>query len=253
MAPPSRTKVRIGVFIPSEVQLLDLACVDFFAMLSHDYLVPLKMLPQSLTDLAPQVTMSYIGTASTVPTTAQTKVLTTHLVSDPDVAPGKLDIIVVPGPDPFSTWSEEARGWLKAQGEREGVDVLSVCTGIFLVGESGLLTKGKTVCGPRGLQKRIREKYEGVKTVGERYRWWQDGNLWTSGGITNGNDLVVAYARQTPRLFPSPVVELVAQMADIGDRSQEYGTGQTVWGLGMAWQLLRAWFMGNGEKKAKTS
>ena len=73
------------------------------------------------------------------------------------------------------------------------------------------------------------------------------------GGITNGNDLVVAYARQKPQLFPSPVVELVAQLADIGDRAQEYGTGQTVWGLGMAWHLLRAWFMGKGGDKTKTS
>jgi hypothetical protein len=46
--------------------------------------------------------------------------------------------------------------------------------------------------------------------------------------VTNGNDLVVAYARETPRFFPAPVVETVAQLAEIGDRAREYGTVQAV-------------------------
>lgn len=174
----TRTKVRIGVFIPSKVQLLDLACVDFFAMLSFDYLVPNH--PASLTDLAPEVSIAYIGTAASVPMTAQTGILTTHLISDPAVAPGELDIVLVPGPDPASTWDEEVKGWLRRHGEAKGTDVLCVCTGIFLVGEAGLLT-GKTVCGPRNLQDMIRARYDVVKAVGETYRWVRDGNLWTSG------------------------------------------------------------------------
>ena len=176
----TRTRVRVGVFVPSDVQLLDLACADVFAMLSRDYLAALKMLPASLTDLAPEVSISYIGTGPTAPTTARTTIATTHLLGDPDVAPGKLDIVLVPGPDPFATWGEDVKGWLRGHGEREGVDVLCVCTGIFLVGDAGLL-EGKTVCGPRGLQGRIRERYESVRTMGERYRWVRDGRLWSSG------------------------------------------------------------------------
>jgi hypothetical protein len=61
---------------------------------------------------------------------------------------------------------------------------------------------------------------------------------------------VVAYARQTSRFFPAPVVEIVAKLADMGDRPRELGTSQAVWGLGMAWQLLRAWFMGVGKTKS---
>lgn len=180
MTAVARTKVRIGVFIPSEVQLLDLACADIFAMLGYEYLVALKQLPASLTDLAPEVSLSYVGTAAAVPMTAQTKVLTTHLVGDPEVAPGKLDVVLVPGPDPWGSWGEDVREWLRAHGERAETDVLSVCTGVFLLGDAGLL-KGRTVCGPRGLQKVIREKYEGVKTVGDKFRWVRDGNIWTSG------------------------------------------------------------------------
>lgn len=177
---PSGVLVRIGVFVPSEVQLLDLACVDFFAMLGCGYLVPLEMLPASLTDLAPDVSISYIGTAPKVMTTAQTELVTTHLIGDPEVAPGELDIVLVPGPDPRGSWGEDVKGWLRGHGEWEGTDVLSVCTGVFLVGEAGLL-KGKTFCGPRGLQREIKERFEGVELVGERYRWVRDGNLWSSG------------------------------------------------------------------------
>jgi transcriptional regulator GlxA family with amidase domain len=157
-----------------------MACVDFFAMMGHDYLVYLKELPTSLTDLAPDVSISYVGLADAVDTTAGTKIVTTHRVGDGEVAPGKLDIVLVPGPDPFAEWGDDVKGWLRAHADSPGVDVLCVCTGIFLVGDAGLL-KGRTACGPRGLQDVIRKKYEGVKLVGEKYRWVQDGNLWTSG------------------------------------------------------------------------
>jgi len=180
-----RTKVRIGVFIPSEVQLLDLACVDFFAMLSASYLLPLKMLPRSVTDLAPDVAISYIGTGPTVPTTAGVPLVTTHLIGDPEVEPGRLDIVLVPGPDPHGSWGEDVKGWLRAQGTTKGTDVLSVCTGIFLVGDAGLLDGGRTAAGPRGLQDVIRGKYKGVKLVGDKVRWVKDGNLWSSGEFTS--------------------------------------------------------------------
>lgn len=65
---------------------------------------------------------------------------------------------------------------------------------------------------------------------------------------------MIAYARQTPRFFPGPVVEIVAQLADVGDRSRDLGSSQAVWGMGMAWQLLKAWFMSTmGIGKAKSS
>ena len=41
------------------------------------------------------------------------------------------------------------------------------------------------------------------------------------GGITNGNDMVAAYLRQS-KVFPRPVVELACSMADVGDRGEKY-------------------------------
>ncbi|WYZ34432.1 hypothetical protein EsH8_I_000708 [Colletotrichum jinshuiense] len=249
--------VKIGVFIPSECQLLDMACIDVFGMMSKEYLGPMDFMPRHLVELAPSVQIFYITSKisddASSPTllqlTAGVKIKPTHDISHPDVQPGKLDIFLVPGPDPAASWDEDVLGFLRAHAaEKKTTDVLSVCTGIFLCGSAGLL-EGKTVCGPRGVQDILRKKHPGANFVGEKYRWYQDGNLWTCGGITNGNDLVAAYARSSDKHFPAPIVEIACQMADVGERAHLYEQGQTSFFVGFAWQIVKAWF--TKPKKAK--
>jgi transcriptional regulator GlxA family with amidase domain len=179
-----RPVVRIGIFIPSGAQLLDTACVDVFQICSHDYLALMSdMLPSSLIDLAPEVKFLYISqkpAGELVELTAGMNIAVTHHYNDAEVQPGKLDVVLVPGPDPKETWSEGVKKWLAKQGAVETTDVLSVCTGIFLCGEAGLL-KGRKASGPRGLQGVIKERFEGVRLVGDEFRWVQDGNFWSSG------------------------------------------------------------------------
>lgn len=69
-----------------------------------------------------------------------------------------------------------------------------------------------------------------------------------AGGITNGNDLVAAYARLSGR-FPGPVAEMGLVMTDTGDRPQLYGTGKVGFTMGIVWQVLKAMFMGIGKSK----
>ncbi|KZL87840.1 hypothetical protein CI238_05505 [Colletotrichum incanum] len=247
--------VKIGVFIPSECQLLDMACIDVFAMMSKEYLRGLPMLPKHISALAPSVSFFYItapaaaGVETTeshpqklLQLTAGVKMQATHDILHPDVQPGKLDIVLVPGPDPNANWDEDVLGFLKDHAEqREATDVLSVCTGVFLCGAAGLL-EGRMVCGPRGLQDVLRKRFPGAEFVGEKYRWFQDGNFWSCGGITNGNDLVAAYARSSKKHFPAAIAEIGCQMADVGDRAQLYEQGQTMFFLGVAWQIIKAWF-----------
>lgn len=206
----------------------------------------------------------------------------THHISDPEVQPGQLDVVVVPGPDPLTNWDEikDATDWLAAQAARPGTDILSICTGIYLCGAAGLL-KGKKACGPRNLQGHLAKQFEGVQWVGEELRWVRDGNLWSSGelnflevlslvmgnsppsdrklparligtegGVTNGNDLVSAYARLSGRI-PGPVAEIALVMTDTGDRPQKYEAGQVATTVGIMWQILKAVFMGFGKKKAE--
>ncbi|KAI8207012.1 hypothetical protein K4K53_000724 [Colletotrichum sp. SAR 10_77] len=198
--------VRIGVFVPGEVQLLDLSCIDIFHMMSREYLglESMDLLPKHLRDLAPSVEISYITSAGYSPSASETKLLPitsnlriapTHDIAHPDVQPGRLHILLVPGPDPGGKWEEDVLEFLRAHAEREETDVLSVC------------------------------------------------------GITNGNDLVAAYARRNSKHFPGPVAEIACSMADVGDRGQFYGEGQTVYFLGVVWQVVKAWFVRPGKAK----
>lgn len=117
----SRKTVRLGVFIPTECQLLDAACVDILASMSHEYLSLLTdIVPKALIDSAPSVSIHYIGTVKPgepIPMTANQKVVATNYFSDDEVAPGKMDIIIVPGPDPSTTFDKPSLEWLRQQAE----------------------------------------------------------------------------------------------------------------------------------------
>ena len=57
----SRKTLRLGVFIPADCQLLDMACVDVLGSMSHEYLFQLErlgMAPAPIVDLAPSVHIS---------------------------------------------------------------------------------------------------------------------------------------------------------------------------------------------------
>ncbi|KAI0176703.1 ThiJ/PfpI family protein [Pestalotiopsis sp. NC0098] len=242
---PDRKVVRLGVFIPTECQLLDASCADILASMSYEYVSLLTgIMPKAFIGMAPSVAIHYIGTVKpgeAIPMTANHKVLATNHFSDDEVAPGKLDIVVVPGPDPSSEFNEDSLEWLRRQGASPHTDILSVCTGIFVCGSAGLL-KGRTVCGPRGMQDVIREKFgKDIVQKGSELRWVQDGNFWSSGGVTNGNDLVAAYARSKSDFFPKPLVEVVLEMTDVGDRAQVYDKSQSRFIVGMVFQTFRAW------------
>ncbi|KAI8632171.1 class I glutamine amidotransferase-like protein [Xylariaceae sp. FL1651] len=225
-APDGRRAIRVGVFIPTECQLLDAAGVDIIGSMSYEYLSVLgKLVPKAVVDSAPSVQISYIGSVrpgESIPMTSNQSVVATNHYDDPEVAPGQLDIVYVPGPDPFADFPEGAVDWLRRQGATDGVDVLSVCTGIFLCGAAGLL-KGRDVCGPRGMQDLLKERGHEPKSLrGHELRWIRDGNFWSSGGVTNGNDLVAAYCRASPQHFPRALVELICETLDVGDRPQQY-------------------------------
>ena len=176
----SSKQVKVGVFIPGECQLLDASCIDILAMASTEYLECIPFLPQHVRDLSTSVSISYISHGDIIPMTAGFNVQATHDLSHPDVQPGKLDVLLVPGPDPSATWDKETLQFLREHAKVETTDVLSVCTGILLCAAAGI-TDGKTVCGPRGMQGDLRKKYPDTKFVGEKYRWIQNGNFWSSG------------------------------------------------------------------------
>lgn len=179
--------VNIGVFVPYISQLLDVAVVDVFGTMSHQYLSVLPGIPSVVASVAPHVNIYYVGSVAAgqpIELTSGMCMLCTHHLSDPAVAPGMLDLVVVPGVDPkLEKFDDDVVAWLAAQAACEETDILSVCTGIFLCGAAGIL-KGRKASGPRGpLQHEIRRRYEGVELVGDEYRWVRDGRIWSSGTV----------------------------------------------------------------------
>lgn len=63
------------------------------------------------------------------------------------------------------------------------------------------------------------------------------------GGITNGNDMMVAYAYANSRYWPTPIVSMGAMLTDVGDRPQMFDQGQKKFFLTMAWHIARSWFL----------
>lgn len=51
VASTPRDTVRVGVFVPNTVQLLDLACVDILGTLSYEYLSVLRLVPAAISNL----------------------------------------------------------------------------------------------------------------------------------------------------------------------------------------------------------
>lgn len=245
--------IRIGVFIPNGAQTLDVACIDVLGTMSHAYFSGMSnMLPQHVISIAPEVSIVYITsprTGTLVPLTSGMTIKATHFSTDEEVQPGKLDIVMVPGPHPNSTFEEEGLEWLRQHSGTKGVDILCVCTGIFICAEAGIVD-GKSASGPRGLQDQLTKKFPKIKLVGDNQRWARDGNFWSSGGITNGNDLMAAYAKQCGR-WPVPVAEMGAMLTDVGDRGQFYDQGQKTFMVSMVWSIVKAWFVSSSSGKNK--
>lgn len=106
--------------------------------------------------------------------------------------------------------------------------VLSICTGIFPLARSGVLT-GRHVTATRMFLPALRAEFPDVTFV--KRRWEHDiGNggdggkakkteLWSSGGIVNGNDMVNAYLKAK---FPPEVSKVVVEVAEVAERPQDY-------------------------------
>ncbi|KAB8303354.1 hypothetical protein EYC80_004786 [Monilinia laxa] len=216
----SPKRLRISVFIPNGCQLLDMSGIDSFFMISPSYLtacgLPAPLIAVGIPSMIYYISIPSIG--SEVELTANVFLRVSRTIKDEEVQPGMLDIIMVPRPDPSTVSCQDTRLFLKSHAEwresnGEKTDILSVCTEIFLVAQSGIL-KELNASGPRALVPSLKKEFPDTKWVDDR-RWVVDGNIWSCGGITNGLEMVAAYMRQK---FPGPAAEAVIAMADVGEK-----------------------------------
>jgi transcriptional regulator GlxA family with amidase domain len=175
------TTLRIGVLIPEEVQLLDLASVDLFSLLSRDYLARCGLPEEIVSRGIPKVQFFYIADKTAgdhQETTARARIRLTHAIGDEEVRPGSLDIILVPGPFPPANTTKDVKAWAQAHNAEKTV-FLIVCTGSFVAGNCGVLD-GKHATGPRPLEAELRKLYPLAKWDFSK-RWLRDDNVWSSG------------------------------------------------------------------------
>lgn len=182
------TSLRVGVLVIPPVQLLDLSPIDLFGMCSPDYL-SVTSLPKPLLKLAIPVTIHYIsasGPNSNVQLTANAQIRATASLTSPEVQPGELDTLLLPGPDPNLVPDQPYLDFLRAHEKAGKTDILVICTGSYAAGYAGILN-GKRVSGPRGLLPDLKKKFPEANYVERRYE--TDGKLWSAG--MNSRTIVV--------------------------------------------------------------
>jgi transcriptional regulator GlxA family with amidase domain len=174
--------LRIGVLLVGSVQLLDLAAVDLLYMATPEYLNS-SSLTQALIDMGRPCQIHYIGqggASNMTPATAQMSIQLTDAPTDEAVSPGKLDVVIVPGPSlkampPAEEYLDFVRGHYAT-----GTSILGICTGTFIIGYSGI-AKGRYVTAPRLLVPEMRKLFPEASLWDDGVRLARDGNLWTSG------------------------------------------------------------------------
>ncbi|KAL5523975.1 hypothetical protein ACEPAG_8148 [Sanghuangporus baumii] len=213
--------LKIGVLLCSGVvQLLDLAAVDLLAMLSSNYL-RLFGLPEDVVALGHEVKLHYIADAvkGEAPTESLTSADARVRITDTLDSVDALDILLIPGPAPSYVPSPQTIAFIQKQ-TASAKAVLIICSGILPTAFSGILAN-KRATAPLVLLPTLREKMPNVDWVAKRWTTDDDDKkkIWTSGGVTNGTDMVAAYLKEN---FDPQLVNLICALADVGDRGQEY-------------------------------
>ncbi|MEJ0056144.1 MAG: helix-turn-helix domain-containing protein [Bacteroidota bacterium] len=174
---PERTAIFV---MPPQVHLLDISGPAHVFYEAADYGAPLKL---CFVSVYPGVS---VETSSSGLAFAKLEDFTSiHLQKD--------DVVFIPGLDSkFLLDKKFYKGitpflkWLGVQHER-GARICSVCTGAFLLAESGLLN-GHQATTHWKYQQLLGEQYPGVEVL-TNHLFVQNNNLYTSAGVASGIDL----------------------------------------------------------------
>lgn len=101
--------------------------------------------------------------------------------------------------------------------------ILSICTGAIALARSGIFT-GRTVTTPRNLIPMLIQELPEVNWVAKR--WVKDekvksagGELWSSGVILNGMDMIMAYITEK---YGEESAKVVSEFTNFNAREQEF-------------------------------
>ncbi|KAF8470637.1 ThiJ/PfpI [Kalaharituber pfeilii] len=166
-------------------------------------------------DLLSSLTPAYLSYEPNLPAPPipfQFHYITTHPTLEPVNATGgpsmnpthtlatcpKLDVLLIPGPEPTFTPSTELKDFLIAKYE-ESDHVLTVCTGALVLARTGVL-RGKNAASNKMALKTLASANatrEELRSHGVNWarsgRWVRDGKVWSSAGVTAGMDMASAW------------------------------------------------------------
>ncbi|KAH8807300.1 class I glutamine amidotransferase-like protein [Xylogone sp. PMI_703] len=224
MADAGTKPLKYGVIIYPGFQLIDVAGpVDILNVASsHVPGISLSLIAPTLDPISTKPTSKPpLGLPEF--TTSQ-QLIPTHTF---DNAPADLDVLIVPGgvgsfdpqdvtkPNlnivrPIASFVKERYPQLQF--------LLTVCTGSGIASQTGLLD-GKKATMFKGAWPIITKWREAVNWV-PRSRWTEDGNIWTSGGVSSGMDLMFAFIQ---RVYGEEVAgQVAAEMEFIRHEDPSY-------------------------------
>lgn len=105
----------------------------------------------------------------------------------------RTDILVIPGqimpagsPESFGSGSDALRSWISRVSQTQGIIIMSVCVGIYILAKTGLLANKKATTHYAALEE-MQEQYPDITFI-KNVRYVSDGNMVTTGGVTSGID-----------------------------------------------------------------
>lgn len=103
------------------------------------------------------------------------------------------DIIIIPGQimpagssEPFGSGSDKLIAWLKEQARHDGITIMSVCIGVYILAKTGLLANRNATTHWAAINA-IQKQYPTIRFV-KNVRYEADENFVTTGGVTSGID-----------------------------------------------------------------
>src|SRR6185436_15025681 len=103
------------------------------------------------------------------------------------------DIIVIPGQimpgsaGAFGGGSDRLIAWIKEQAQHTGITIMSVCVGVYILANTGLLANRRATTHWAAIRDGIQKQYPDIRFVKNK-RFVADGNIITTGGVTSGID-----------------------------------------------------------------
>ncbi|KAI4146507.1 MAG: hypothetical protein LQ341_002059 [Variospora aurantia] len=210
--------LKVGVFlVEAGTQFLDIVPVDLLSMLEKHYLNSVAQMAGQPELGANGFEMEYffINETGKSPNqmTGGAKIEVTHSIT---TCP-PLDILIIGGPMPNYRPSAAVTQFVQTQHKHVRA-LLTVCTGFLVALHSGIFD-GKKATAPQGMLAGLKDEAPQVKWAEKR--WVRDGKVWSSGAVTNGLEMMVAFMREE-FADRKEAVEMVLQMSDVAIRGEEY-------------------------------